>query len=199
MRAERGQAGFTLMEILVALVVLGVLMAGLGQGIRLGRAAWTRQAALVDQTADLDAVDRTLRTLLENATTGAIHGRNDFEGAADSVSFDGILPQAITTGSRRARITLRVDDRHRLMLRWESVLIDPSTGAPATGEAVVAEGLDRLEIAYWQDGRDATGWQDRWTATTVPALIRLHFGFAKGDQRRWPDMVVAPLITEGGG
>ena len=187
------------MEILVALVVLGVLMAGLGQGIRLGRAAWSRQAALVDETADLDAVDRTLRTLLETATSGAIHGRNDFAGTADSVSFDGFLPAAITTGSRRARITLSVDDRHRLVLRWETMLLDPNTGAPATGQAVVAEDLDHITLAYRPGGLDSPDWQDTWTAATVPQLIRLHFDFAKGDRRRWPNLVVAPLVTEGGG
>jgi general secretion pathway protein J len=196
---DRAQAGFTLVEILVALVVLGILMAGLSQGVRLGRAAWSRQAALVDETADLDAVDRTLRAMLESATTGAIHGRSDFDGDTNKVSFDGLLPEAISTGSRRALITLTVDDRHRLMLRWQSMLTDPNTGAPASGEAVVAENLDHLTFAYWQDGRDGSGWQDKWTATTTPALIRLHFGFAKGDRRRWPDMVVAPLIAEGGG
>lgn len=195
----RHQAGFTLMEILVALVVLGILMAGLGQGMRLGMAAWTRQAALVDETAELDGVDRTIRGLLSGATTGAIHGRNDFAGAVDSVSFDGTLPLAVTTGGRRARITLTLDGRHRLMLRWENMLIDPNTTQPATGEAVVAENLDRIEFAYWQSGLDSPGWHDRWTATTTPTLIRLRLIFAKGDRRHWPDMVVAPLVEEGGG
>ena len=201
MRTEPGrhQAGFTLMEILVALVVLGILMAGLGQGMRLGMAAWSRQAALVGATADLDGVDRTIRGLLTSATTGAIHGRNDFAGAVDSVSFDGILPLAVATAGRRARITLTLDDKHRLMLRWESMLIDPNTTQPATGEAVVAENLDRVEFAYWQSGLDSPGWRDRWTATTTPALIRLRLVFAGGDSRHWPDMVVAPLVEEGGG
>lgn len=196
MRSDRG---FTLLEILVALVVLGILMAGLGQGMRLGMAAWTRQAALVDRTADLDAVDRTVRGLLATATTGAIRGRNDFVGAADAVTFDGLLPLAVSTGGRRAKITLKLDGQHRLMLHWESMLIDPNTNRPASGDAVVVDHLDGVVFSYWSVGNDGTGWKDRWTLAAPPTLIRLHLAFPKGDPRHWPDMVVAPLISEGGG
>lgn len=196
MRSDRG---FTLMEVLVALVVLGILMAGLSQGLRLGMAAWTRQAFLVDETADLDSFDRTVRGLLASATTGAAHGRNDFTGASDSVTFDGLLPLAVANGSRRAKITLNLDGRHRLMLHWESALIDPNTQGPASGDAVIVEHLDAITFAYWQAGGDTPGWRDRWTLVAPPALIRLHLGFAKEDRRHWPDMVVAPLIAEGGG
>jgi general secretion pathway protein J len=195
----RNERGFTLLEILVALVVLGILMAGLGQGMRLGMAAWTRQAGLVSRTADLDAVDRTIRSLLTNATTGAVHGRNDFRGAVDMVTFDGLLPLAVSTGGRRAKITLKLDDQHRLMLHWEAMLIDPNTNQPASGDAVIIDRLDRIAFSYWQSTGDNPGWNDTWTVTSAPSLIRLHLAFDKDDPRHWPDMVVAPLIAEGGG
>ena len=42
-------SGFTLMETLVALVVLGFIVAGLAQGLRFGLVAWDRQAVVIDR------------------------------------------------------------------------------------------------------------------------------------------------------
>ena len=58
------QSGFTLLEMLVALVVLGFLMVGLTQGVRAGLTMWGAQARRVGETADLDAGARVLRRLL---------------------------------------------------------------------------------------------------------------------------------------
>jgi general secretion pathway protein J len=193
------QAGFTLLEVLIAVVVLGILVAGLSQGVRLGIAAWTRQAALVGETADLDAVDRVVRSLLANATSGAIRGRNDFAGASDSLTFDGLLPLAVSVGSRQAKITLALDERHRLMLRWQTMLLDPNTGQPTTDEVPIIDHLDGIAFAYWRGSGEAPGWQNQWSATTPPPLIRVHLVFGEHDRRHWPDIVVGPLVEEGGG
>ena len=56
--------GFTLLEVLVALTVLGVLMVGLGQGVRLSLALWQAQTRRLAETAELDAGARALRGLL---------------------------------------------------------------------------------------------------------------------------------------
>jgi hypothetical protein len=85
------------------------------------------------------------------------------------------------------------------MLHWETMLIDPNTNEPATGDATIIDRLDRIAFSYWQSGGDTTGWTDKWSLVAAPALIRLHLVFEKGDPRHWPDMVVAPVIAEGGG
>ena len=58
------QAGFTLLEIMVALVVFGILVAGLAQGVQFGLRAWNGQTALIAQRGDMDAGDRALRGLI---------------------------------------------------------------------------------------------------------------------------------------
>ena len=63
--------GFTLLEILVVLAVLGILFAGLAQGGRFVSLAWDRHVRLIEQNADLDTVDRLLRSIIERAKPGS--------------------------------------------------------------------------------------------------------------------------------
>ena len=55
---RRGDAGFTLLEILAALVVLAALLLALRQGVAFGVAAADAQARLAAEREDLDAVAR---------------------------------------------------------------------------------------------------------------------------------------------
>jgi len=113
------QAGFTLLEILVALVVLGLLVAGLAQGVRFGLLAWHRQLGQLAEDADLDAVDRTLRRAIEQIDPGNRHDAPEMRGSAASVEFTSLLPQsAAFVSDRRAEMRLLVDPAHQLVLRW---------------------------------------------------------------------------------
>src|SRR5258708_12483211 len=58
------QAGFTLLEVLVALTVLGFLFIGLNQGTRTGFALWNSQTRRISETEELDATARITRSLL---------------------------------------------------------------------------------------------------------------------------------------
>ena len=76
MRRRAPQAGFTLLEILVALVVLGFLLLGLAEGVRFGLRAWDTETRLVDRGADMDAMERVMRHAIVAADPG------DFNEAA---------------------------------------------------------------------------------------------------------------------
>src|ERR1051326_567357 len=60
----RHQRGFTLLEMLVALTVLGFLMVGLNEGVRTGLGMWSREARQIGSIAELDSTARILRSLL---------------------------------------------------------------------------------------------------------------------------------------
>lgn len=196
---RRREGGFTLLEILVALVVFGLLMVGLAQGVRTGLAMWHAQTRRLDRVANLDTVERLLRNLFSSMPPPLIArfiGGNatatGIKGSADRISFVGELPTGLGT-TRLARMTLELQGR-RLMLIWtperHEVLAGPPP-APSTTELL--GGVARLDLAYWGTliPNQPAAWQSAWKGATLPQLIRVRLVFAKGDPRRWPDLIVA--------
>ncbi|HZU90446.1 MAG TPA: prepilin-type N-terminal cleavage/methylation domain-containing protein, partial [Stellaceae bacterium] len=113
-RGAHRQSGFTLLEILVALAVLGLLMVGLAQGVRAGLALWQAQTRRLAQIAEIDAGERLLRNLFSSMPppfAARFAGENaaptGLEGTADRVSFTGELPTGLGP-ARRARMTLEL-------------------------------------------------------------------------------------------
>jgi hypothetical protein len=106
-----------LLEVLVALVVLGLLILGLTSGIRFGLFAFDQQSLVTAHRADLDAAYRTLRHLIEHAAPGSEWEPLDFVGSAHSAIFTGVIPVPGTGPiSARADVELAVDAGHQLLL-----------------------------------------------------------------------------------
>ena len=188
----RRDAGFTLLELLVALVVLGFVLAGVSQGVRYGVRASEAQARLVEARGELDAVDRALRRLVEAMDPGALRDGSAPRGDPGRLAFVSELPQAATgLLARQAAMELGVEDG-RLVLRWSPYLHAVRLGPPPPPERVeLLRGVERLEVAYWTRG-PSPGWVRSWGADGPPSLVRLRIVFPLGDRRHWPDIVAAP-------
>lgn len=181
------QAGFTLLELLVGLVVLGFILAGLSQGVRYGYRATEAQARVRNGSGDLDAIDRTLRGLIEQADPGDDHSGPTLRGTASMVVFTSDLPAAASGTTRHADVAILVDPAHRLVLRWTPHLHATAFVAPAppvTTELI--RNVQVLQASYWADG-----WQSNWDKEGLPSLVRLRVLFPPGDSRHWPDIVIA--------
>jgi general secretion pathway protein J len=198
----RHHRGFTLLEMLVVLIVLGFLMLGLNQGVRTGLGLWTVQSRQIGNTAELDTTARILRMLLTGLpiapaaaiNPGAAPMALSFAGAADHLTFVGDLPTGLGN-THRADITIEARGG-RLVLVWSPHRHELASTKPASNDTELLRGVARLDLAYW--GTTApdlpASWLAQWEGPAIPQLVRIRLTFAKGDARHWPDMIVAPQL-----
>jgi general secretion pathway protein J len=186
-------SGFTLLEMVVALAVFGFLLVGLSQTVRFGLTAWRQDARLSDNKTDLEAVERSLRSMVENLTPGDDQARLPIEGSADALTGLTLLriPGADLTPIRvEAGVAL---SGTRLVMRWRphhrGVPLGPP---PPPAETELVSGVARLRIEYWQSPGI---WVPRWREPDLPLLIRFRLSFAGSEPPRWPDIIVAPLLS----
>jgi general secretion pathway protein J len=195
------EAGFTLLEILVALLVLGFLILGLAEGTRFGLRAWDTETRLVDRRADMDAVERVLRGLIASADPGDANEPPPFTGRPRTLAFVARLPMSAGGAGtalvgRDAEIGLGVDARHRFVMRWSPhPHAERLTPPPPPTETVLLEGVDSVAFSYQRRPEQGGGWTETWELPTLPTLVRVTLTFPKTDRRHWPTIEAAPMLS----
>ncbi len=175
------ERGFTLLEVLVGVAVLGLIIGVLYGGVSLALQGARRQDAVVAKTGDYDAVDRALRRLIAEADPGGAE-TIPLRGTVGRVAFSSRMPD----GSA-ADLAVGISGG-TVVLRWSPRRSGRPIGpGPAPQEAELLRGAQRVDLAYW----GTAGWRTEWADATLPKLVRLRVTFAPGDTRHWPDMVMA--------
>jgi general secretion pathway protein J len=189
-------AGFTLLEILVALVVFGFLIVGLTQGVQFGAHARAMQAQALDTRGALETTTRVLRNLIEQMDPGTSNRLAIVVGMQHSLSLMTILPNGATgLASQQVEATLLVDGGHRLLLRWAPRLHAIRLGPPpAPTDSELIGSVDHVDFAYWDQPRNGSGrWVENWRGSPLPALVRIRIVFLAGHHRHWPEMIVQTM------
>ena len=191
--------GFTLLEVLAALAVLGLLLLGLAQGVQFGLRAWDMQARDAAWRNDIEAADRSIRLLIRRLRPPAELGdRLALVGGPQGCELLTLLPPQADAPAGPVAARLEVDAAHRLLLRWLPAPHVAWLGPPPRPlQAVLLEHIERVEFAYWKPLPGGGGaWQRSWAEPYPPSLVRLRIVFPPGDARRWPDIVAAPRLAQ---
>ena len=193
--SDSRSAGFTLMETLVSLIVLGFIIGGLAQGMRFGVSIWDRQVRMVDRDSALDSTDRILRMLLSRMAAGVDPHVPVVDGDASQLSFTAELPvNAPSSPTRLADLMLSESHDGALVLQWTPHLHARRLTSPVVRQTVLMAGVRQVRFAYFQPqtAHEAAGWTTSWRSASPPDLVRVHIDF-RDPSRRWPDVIVAPM------
>lgn len=198
------QTGFTLIELVIAITLMGLTLVALYSGLRLGLNSWNSGEQHAEAINHLRAAQEFLRRQLAQSMT--IYQTNEqqeqtvvFSGGPDRIEF--VAPMLTHLGQGGLyRIRVETADG-RLWLRWRVyVRDDPEAGE--LQETVLLNNVSSAEWAYFgADPEDQLGqkpqnppsWRPAWTITEHrPLLVRLTLNL--GGQP-WPDLVAS--LVEG--
>ena len=204
------QQGFTLLELLIALTLLGLILVLLFGGLRLGVRSWDTSQQQVDTLNSVRSLESFLRREMGVAQPYrwkiAPSQKVAFLGERDKLSFVAPLPSRIGDGGLYAiSITLEPQGKaKRMVLRYLPVnaqMQDFSTLAQSTPMVLADSELSQLEdiwFSYFGQENESVAprWMDRWESDkALPELIRIQVRHPNGGE--WPDFVVAPMLSSG--
>lgn len=189
---QRPAAGYTVIELLVVLLLVGLIASAIGAGLHMGTRAWEHsERRISDIHADLSA-QGILRALLGAAVPRVRGGTVTFEGRPDGLAFDATPPAAFGA-SGLARVELSIvpgAEGTRLLLKVTSLVDRGRTRA-----ALLDGDIGDLRFAYLDASEKVPTWLAFWRdRERLPDAVRLDAGGRPG-RRTWSGLVVRlPLM-----
>jgi len=196
-RAQAQDAGFTLLELLVAMAVLSLLALVMMGGLKFSARVWERTQATSDETDAVSSAQAFIRHQLAAAypqwqDTGSERPHILFDGAPQILSFLAPPPAQFGPGTN-LRYTLQRSKAGDLEVVWQSQQPDAEPKATRLLSNIASVTFDYFGPAF---GGNLLKWWDSWSnRARPPDLVRIRIAFPPGDRRVWPQLIVHPDIT----
>lgn len=203
---RRNNLGFTLIEVLIAMTLLGVMVVLLFSSLRIAAESWeagesktaqVNQKAVVYQFFKRHLTSIRPLPMLDNQQEGEVESLQAFAGYSQSLRFAGALPaSSARKGIQLFKVFLNPDKSSTLMVSltpYRQTETQPKEEPPV----VLLEGVSELKFSYFGKTEEVAEdlWLDEWVqADRLPRLIKV--SILLKDNSFWPAMVFAPKVTQ---
>ncbi len=190
-----GVAGFSLVEVVVALAILSLVMLATITGLRTLANTQVSLERMTERVDEVRSVSSFLRDTLESAAVGSggeggltLGGKNResayFELTPDALTWKSTLLVGESFGGSYLLRLAREDDL--LVLRWQEPDVSGQPGDWSLAqERTLADDVQAFEISWRRDYRDA--WHSDWQPGDVAAWVRIEL---KAADRYWPELIM---------
>jgi general secretion pathway protein J len=203
-RYQCASQGFTLVEVLIALTLLGIMMTLLMSTFRAGAKSWDAGEKIASVTENQFVVHNFLRSYLENARpvvddfSDEDESEFSFQGNGDSVVFVAGLPANQDRGGLwRFALGLEKNGRSNdLVVLVEPFFPELDEDAELSETLTLLSNVKTFKLSYFGKGEvtdQDEDWNDDWEEKTeLPSLVKIELQLE--EQKQWPEIVVATQI-----
>ncbi len=209
-RARRRASGFTLLEVMLATMLLALLLAGTYGAIRTAVHSMHSGEAAIDRTNRLRVAEEFMRRQISRIMPLAF-GRDPstntnyvFEGSANSMRFVAAMPGYLSKGGPYVQTLSFAGNRHggKQLLFTDSMLngFDLDVKDTDTEPSILLDQIQdgRFEYRTLDEQGQLTDWSDKWEDSSVtPVMVRIEVTMLPEARVDFPTMEIPLLLDVG--
>jgi general secretion pathway protein J len=199
---DSSNAGFTLIEVVLALTIFALMGAILYGALSLGQKAVERSQLSFEKNQQLRAFADLMGSYVRSSHPYRATPQDPaiyYEGEEEQLSF--VSASSLALGGRGMALVRISWQEGTLTLSEElPVRIGEEGGAGGQRNSVVLrEGIKQLRFAYLDPQSDGEQWEERWDAAErkiLPRAVRLSYRTEAGKEVRWTFPIMVSLLAQ---